>query len=175
MIVCVSLCCLLCLSALLRSHTVWHIAMPAWVPCDSAYALPRRLHLVLLLSALHSLQDKLAYIVNVVENCWATGRPVLIGTSTVNESELVLQVLQEWCKPGFRPLAARVQLLNAKPENVRLEAKVRSLITVALSACLCASGSLLLLCLLCLCQGSPAHVLDKVVNGCGSSSAVWFG
>lgn len=49
---------------------------------------------------------------------------MLIGTSTVNESELVLRVLQEWCSPPFRPLAARVQLLNAKPENVRLEAQV---------------------------------------------------
>lgn len=49
---------------------------------------------------------------------------MLIGTSTVNESELVLRVLQDWCSPAFRPLAARVQLLNAKPENVRLEAQV---------------------------------------------------
>jgi hypothetical protein len=52
---------------------------------------------------------------------------VLIGTSTVNESELVLRVLQDWCSPAFRPLAARVQLLNAKPENVRLEAQVSTL------------------------------------------------
>jgi hypothetical protein len=71
------------------------------------------------------LQDKLAYVVSVVESCWASGRPVLIGTSSVNESELVLRVLQDWCRPEFRPLAARVQLLNAKPENVRLEAQVR--------------------------------------------------
>lgn len=71
------------------------------------------------------LQDKLAYVVSVVESCWASGRPVLIGTSSVNESELVLRVLQDWCSPAFRPLAARVQLLNAKPENVRLEAQVR--------------------------------------------------
>lgn len=71
------------------------------------------------------LQDKLAYIVSVVEQCWGSGRPVLIGTSSVNESELVLRVLQDWCSPAFRPLAARVQLLNAKPENVRLEAQVR--------------------------------------------------
>lgn len=69
-------------------------------------------------------QDKLAYVVSAVESCWAAGRPVLIGTSSVNESELVLRVLQEWCSPVFRPLAARVQLLNAKPENVRLEAQV---------------------------------------------------
>lgn len=69
-------------------------------------------------------QDKLAYVVSVVESCWASGRPVLIGTSSVNESELVLRVLQDWCRPQFRPLAARVQLLNAKPENVRLEAQV---------------------------------------------------
>lgn len=69
-------------------------------------------------------KDKLAYIVSVVEQCWGSGRPVLIGTSSVNESELVLRVLQDWCSPAFRPLAARVQLLNAKPENVRLEAQV---------------------------------------------------
>jgi len=79
---------------------------------------------VVLLAVL-SLQDKLAYVVSVVESCWASGRPVLIGTSSVNESELVLRVLQEWCSPVFRPQAARVQLLNAKPENVRLEAQVR--------------------------------------------------
>lgn len=70
------------------------------------------------------LQDKYAYIVSVVEACWSEGRPVLIGTSTVNESETVLAVLQEWCRPGFKQLASRVQLLNAKPENVRLEAQV---------------------------------------------------
>jgi preprotein translocase subunit SecA len=69
----------------------------------------------------------LAYVVQVVEACWAAGRPVLIGTSSVNESEVVLQVLQEWCHPGFRELASRVQLLNAKPENVRLEAQVISM------------------------------------------------
>ncbi|KAF8056765.1 SECA2 [Scenedesmus sp. PABB004] len=68
--------------------------------------------------------DKLAYVVSVVESCWAEGRPVLIGTSSVNESEAVLDVLQGWCRPPFRQLAARVQLLNAKPENVRLEAQV---------------------------------------------------
>lgn len=50
---------------------------------------------------------------------------MLIGTSSVNESEVVLRVLQEWVRPGFGGLAARVQLLNAKPENVRLEAQVR--------------------------------------------------
>lgn len=70
------------------------------------------------------LQDKFAYIVSVVEACWAEGRPVLIGTSSVNESETILAVLQDWCRPAFRQLASRVQLLNAKPENVRLEAQV---------------------------------------------------
>eukprot|EP00879_Flechtneria_rotunda_P006052 GHRR01006365.1.p1 GENE.GHRR01006365.1~~GHRR01006365.1.p1 ORF type:complete len:696 (+),score=226.05 GHRR01006365.1:193-2088(+) len=69
-------------------------------------------------------KDKLAYVVSVVESCWAAGRPVLIGTSSVNESELVLAVLQGWCRPEYRDIAARVQLLNAKPENVRLEAQV---------------------------------------------------
>lgn len=76
------------------------------------------------------LQDKLAYVVSVVESCWADGRPVLIGTSSVNESEAVLQVLQEWCRPAFRAASKRVQLLNAKPENVRLEAQVRRYIIV---------------------------------------------
>lgn len=82
-----------------------------------------------MLRAVLSLQDKLAYVVSVVESCWASGRPVLIGTSSVNESELVLRVLQEWCSPVFRPQAAHVQLLNAKPENVRLEAQVRTVAT----------------------------------------------
>eukprot|EP00878_Enallax_costatus_P032914 GHUV01036256.1.p1 GENE.GHUV01036256.1~~GHUV01036256.1.p1 ORF type:complete len:146 (-),score=19.39 GHUV01036256.1:336-773(-) len=76
------------------------------------------------LPRVHISQDKYAYIVSVVEACWEEGRPILIGTSNVNESETVLAVLQEWCRPGFRHLAARVQLLNAKPENVRLEAQV---------------------------------------------------
>jgi hypothetical protein len=84
---------------------------------------PRRKDLPLRLY--YTEQDKLAYVVSVVESCWADGRPVLIGTSSVNESEAVLQVLQEWCRPAFRDMSQRVQLLNAKPENVRLEAQVR--------------------------------------------------
>ncbi|WIA41723.1 hypothetical protein OEZ86_009068 [Tetradesmus obliquus] len=83
---------------------------------------PRRKDLPLRLY--YTEQDKLAYVVSVVESCWADGRPVLIGTSSVNESEAVLQVLQEWCRPAFRAASKRVQLLNAKPENVRLEAQV---------------------------------------------------
>ncbi|KAF8056768.1 secA [Scenedesmus sp. PABB004] len=83
---------------------------------------PRRADLPLRLY--YTETDKLAYMVSVVESCWAEGRPVLIGTSSVNESEAVLDVLQGWCRPAFRQLAARVQLLNAKPENVRLEAQV---------------------------------------------------
>lgn len=79
----------------------------------------------------------------MVESCRAEGRPVLIGTSSVNESERLLAVLEgaaaaesaaaaaggssAWvhdCAMGSSS-APPVQLLNAKPENVRLEAQVR--------------------------------------------------
>lgn len=94
--------------------------------CRNAYILSDApaISLTFLGSHVHGLQDKYVYIVSVVEACWEEGRPILIGTSNVNESETVLAVLQEWCRPEFRHMAARVQLLNAKPENVRLEAQV---------------------------------------------------
>jgi preprotein translocase subunit SecA len=36
-------------------------------------------------------EDKLAYITACIEHCWDKGRPVLIGTTSVNESEKVRQ------------------------------------------------------------------------------------
>ena len=38
-------------------------------------------------------EDKLAYITACIEHCWDKGRPVLIGTTSVNESE---KVREDW-------------------------------------------------------------------------------
>jgi len=46
----------------------------------------------------------------------STGQPILIGTTTVEKSEMLAQLLQEY-KLSY-------QLLNAKPENVRRESEV---------------------------------------------------
>jgi preprotein translocase subunit SecA len=43
-------------------------------------------------------RDKLAAVVGAVERSWALGRPVLIGTTSVNESEAVLEVLTAWAE-----------------------------------------------------------------------------
>merc|ERR1712151_1196144 len=46
----------------------------------------------------------------------STGQPILIGTTTVEKSEMLAQLLQEY-KLSY-------QLLNAKPENVRRESEI---------------------------------------------------
>merc|ERR1712194_160642 len=46
----------------------------------------------------------------------STGQPILIGTTTVEKSEMLAQLLQEYKLP--------YQLLNAKPENVRRESEI---------------------------------------------------
>ena len=59
----------------------------------------------------------------------STGQPILIGTTTVEKSEMLAQLLQEY-KLSY-------QLLNAKPENVRRESEIvaqagkKSTITIA--------------------------------------------
>ena len=59
----------------------------------------------------------------------STGQPVLVGTTTVEKSELLAQLLNEY-KLSY-------QILNAKPENVRRESEIvaqagkRSSITIA--------------------------------------------
>nr|QWK41659.1 preprotein translocase subunit A [Akkesiphycus lubricus] len=54
---------------------------------------------------------------------YSTGRPVLVGTTTIQNSEILSQLLKTYSVPH--------QLLNAKPENVRREAKI-----VAQAGCL---------------------------------------
>ncbi len=49
-------------------------------------------------------------------NLSATGQPVLIGTTTVEKSEMLAQLLNEY-KLSY-------QILNAKPENVRRESEI---------------------------------------------------
>ena len=59
----------------------------------------------------------------------STGQPVLIGTTTVEKSEMLAELLNEYRLP--------YQLLNAKPENVRRESEIvaqagkKSAITIA--------------------------------------------
>jgi len=45
-----------------------------------------------------------------------TGQPILIGTTTVEKSDMLAQLLNEYKLP--------YQLLNAKPENVRKESEI---------------------------------------------------
>ena len=68
----------------------------------------------------------------IAQNCQeisSTGQPVLIGTTTVEKSEMLAQLLQEY-KLSY-------QILNAKPENVRRESEIvaqagkKSTITIA--------------------------------------------
>ena len=55
----------------------------------------------------------------IAQNCSklsSTGQPILIGTTTVEKSEMLAQLLNEY-KLSY-------QLLNAKPENIRREAEI---------------------------------------------------
>jgi preprotein translocase subunit SecA len=55
----------------------------------------------------------------IAKNCYeisSTGQPVLIGTTTVEKSEMLAQLLSEY-KLSY-------QILNAKPENVRRESEI---------------------------------------------------
>lgn len=47
---------------------------------------------------------------------FSTGQPILIGTTTVEKSDMLAQLLKEYQLP--------YQLLNAKPENVRRESEI---------------------------------------------------
>lgn len=59
----------------------------------------------------------------------STGQPILVGTTTVEKSEMLAQLLNEYKLP--------YQILNAKPENVRRESEIvaqagkRNAITIA--------------------------------------------
>ena len=54
---------------------------------------------------------------------YSTGRPVLVGTTTIQNSEVISQLLKTYGVPH--------QLLNAKPENIRRESQI-----VAQAGCL---------------------------------------
>ncbi|CAM9309759.1 unnamed protein product, partial [Ectocarpus fasciculatus] len=54
---------------------------------------------------------------------YSTGRPVLVGTTTIQNSEVISQLLKTYSVPH--------QLLNAKPENIRRESQI-----VAQAGCL---------------------------------------
>ncbi|GBF93826.1 pre translocase subunit [Raphidocelis subcapitata] len=69
-------------------------------------------------------QDKHLEVVRAVKRCWQQRRPLLIGTTSVNESETVLEVLRTLLGDSSYGALSRVQLLNAKPENVRTEAQI---------------------------------------------------
>ncbi|GAX81593.1 hypothetical protein CEUSTIGMA_g9021.t1 [Chlamydomonas eustigma] len=68
--------------------------------------------------------SKYRYLVSVVHQCWAQQRPLLIGTTSVRESETVLAVLHDYAHPRYSKYLDSVQMLNAKPEKVRVESEV---------------------------------------------------
>merc|ERR1711982_316012 len=77
-------------------------------------------------------KDQLSKWTAIAKQCKATsltGQPILIGTTTVDKSEMLAQLLTEYNLP--------YQLLNAKPENVRRESEIvaqagkRGAITIA--------------------------------------------
>ena len=55
-------------------------------------------------------------IAQTCDKITSTGQPVLIGTTTVEKSELVAQILNEY--------KLFYQILNAKPENIRKESEI---------------------------------------------------
>ncbi|KAG1663910.1 hypothetical protein FOA52_002673 [Chlamydomonas sp. UWO 241] len=69
-------------------------------------------------------QAKHRYLCAVVQQCWSTGRPLLIGTTSVRESETILSTLMQYTEPRYHHHLASVQLLNAKPDKVRMESEV---------------------------------------------------
>ena len=64
-------------------------------------------------------KDQLSKWTAIAQECKKvslTGQPILIGTTTVEKSEMLAQLLDEYKLP--------YQLLNAKPENVRRESEI---------------------------------------------------
>merc|ERR1712051_1072839 len=64
-------------------------------------------------------KDQLSKWTAIAKQCKATsltGQPILIGTTTVEKSEMLAQLLKEY--------NLSYQLLNAKPENVRRESEI---------------------------------------------------
>jgi len=55
-------------------------------------------------------------ITRTCNTIFSTGQPILIGTTTVDKSEMLAQLLTEYNLP--------YQILNAKPENVRRESEI---------------------------------------------------
>ena len=60
--------------------------------------------------------SKWTAIAKECKNSFSIGQPILIGTTTVEKSDLLAQLLKEYKLP--------YQLLNAKPENVRRESEI---------------------------------------------------
>ena len=60
--------------------------------------------------------SKWTAIAQACDKISATGQPILIGTTTVEKSEMLAQLLNEYKLP--------YQILNAKPENVRRESEI---------------------------------------------------
>ncbi|KAL6754297.1 SecA DEAD-like domain-containing protein [Haematococcus lacustris] len=70
-------------------------------------------------------EQKAAALCSIVQRAWATGRPVLIGTTSVQESERVLQqLLQGTTASWSQRHQAAIQVLNATPEKVRQESQI---------------------------------------------------
>ncbi len=61
---------------------------------------------------------KYQYLCNVVQRCWNLQRPVLIGTTSVKESETIMLMLQQLTPKQYHHQLTAVQLLNATPEKV---------------------------------------------------------
>lgn len=61
---------------------------------------------------------------SLVEDCWDKFRPVLIGTSSVQESENVLNTILSYTSDKYQLQKNYIQVLNAKPDKVRLEAQI---------------------------------------------------
>ncbi|KAF5842425.1 SecA DEAD-like domain-containing protein [Dunaliella salina] len=61
---------------------------------------------------------------SLVEDCWDKFRPVLIGTSSVQESEVVLHTILSYTSDKYHVHKNFIQVLNAKPDKVRLEAQI---------------------------------------------------
>nr|YP_009684568.1 preprotein translocase subunit SecA [Pseudopedinella elastica]QDR24654.1 preprotein translocase subunit SecA [Pseudopedinella elastica] len=55
-------------------------------------------------------------IAEYVQQCHLRGQPVLIGTTSIEKSELISSLLQD--------LKIKHRLLNAKPENIKLESEI---------------------------------------------------
>lgn len=87
-------------------------------------------------------EDKLRYLAQMVEDCWIDQRPLLIGTTSVNESERVLEALARHTPPWLRPQLTKVQLLNAKPGETTQSRISNACAALILSSACCVAAQL---------------------------------